>query len=98
MAEIALGNLYELNQQAMNKLEPLNKEEISKIKCTLSLLDKGKAIFVTENDIIFSLPSHMINTNFKVGNSYMINIEKLLNFQQKYKEIENIQNKYNTFI
>ena len=32
MAEIALGNLYELNQQAMSKLEPLNKEEISKQK------------------------------------------------------------------
>ena len=32
MAEIALGNLYELNQQAMSKLEPLNKEEINKQK------------------------------------------------------------------
>ena len=67
---------------------------VNNIKCTLSFLDKGKAIFVSENDDIFWLPSATLNENIKVGNSYLFQIDKLNNHLKKMNEIENIQNKY----
>ena len=70
------------------------KEKVNCIRCTLSLIDKGKAIFVTENDTIFSLPSAVLNTRVVVGNSYLFIIDKILDLQNKIETIENIQNKY----
>ena len=79
-----------------NSLDKIEKKiRVNIIKCTLSFLDKGKAIFVTENDDIFSLPSSILNENIKVGNSYMFQIDKLNDHLKKLYEIENIQNKYN---
>ena len=71
-----------------------NTIKINCIKCTLSFLDKGKAIFVSENDDIFSLPSAVLNQNIQVGNSYLFQIEKVNNFMKKFKGIEILQNKY----
>ena len=85
-------------QNNSNKKMDSNKKEqiiqINSIKCTLSFLDKGKAIFVSENDDIFWLPSATLNENIKVGNSYLFEINKLNNQLRKLNEIENIQNKY----
>ena len=80
-----------INQISIEKERKIN---INKIKCTLSFLDKGKAVFVSENDDIFWLPSSTLNENIKVGNSYLFQIDKINNQIQKLNEIENIQNKY----
>ena len=77
-----------------SKIQQKKKIKINNIKCTLSLLDKGKAIFVSEDDDIFWLPSSTLNENIKVGNSYLFQIDKLNNQLKKLNEIENIQNKY----
>ena len=58
-------------------IEKEKKIKINKIKCTLSFLDKGKAVFVSENDDIFWLPSSTLNENIKVGNSYLFQIDKI---------------------
>ena len=87
-------NLNNINNYFQSKEK---KIKINYIKCTLSFLDKGKAIFVSENDDIFSLPSATLNKNIQVGNSYLFQIEKLNNFMTKQKEIEIIQNKYKSW-
>ena len=89
-----------LEENYKNKSNDLNNDEkekkvvVNSIKCTLSFLDKGKAIFVSENDDIFWLPSATLNEKIKVGNSYLFQIDKLNNQLKKMNEIENIQNKY----
>ena len=95
--EIKNRNNNEQKNNNFNKINYLDKEnkiKINYIKCTLSFLDKGKAIFVSENDDIFSLPSALLNKNIQVGNSYLLQIEKLNDHMKKLYEIENIQNKY----
>ena len=91
-------NNIENNDNNSNKNNILgereNKIKVNYIKCTLSFLDKGKAIFVSENDDIFSVPSILLNKDMKVGNAYLLQIEKLNNHMKKLYEIENIQNKY----
>ena len=89
-----------LEENYKNKSNDLNNDEkekkvvVNSIKCTLSFLDKGKAIFVSENDDIFWLPSATLNEKIKVGNSYLFQIDKLNNQLKKMNEVENIQNKY----
>ena len=92
-----IEELKKLNTELSTKNTKLDEEKkikINNIKCTLSLLDKGKAIFVSEDDDIFWLPSSTLTENIKVGNSYLFQIDKLNNQFKKLNEIENIQNKY----
>ena len=90
-------NLEENYKNKSNNSIDIEKEKnikVNSIKCTLSFLDKGKAIFVSENDDIFWLPSATLNEKIKVGNSYLFQIDKLNNQLKRMNEIENIQNKY----
>ena len=90
-------NLEENYKNKSNNSIDTEKEKnikVNNIKCTLSFLDKGKAIFVSENDDIFWLPSATLNEKIKVGNSYLFQIDKLNNQLKRMNEIENIQNKY----
>ena len=90
-------NLEENYKNKSNNSIDTEKEKnikVNSIKCTLSFLDKGKAIFVSENDDIFWLPSATLNEKIKVGNSYLFQIDKLNNQLKRMNEIENIQNKY----
>ena len=89
-----INNNIDNNMNRKNDLDKEKKIKINYIKCTLSFLDKGKAIFVSENDDIFCLPSALLNKNIQVGNSYLLQIEKLNNRMKKLYEIESIQNKY----
>ena len=84
-------NNKDIKQDFIEKEKRIN---INNIKCTLSLLDKGKAIFVSEDDDIFWLPSSTLNENIKVGNSYLFQIDKINNQIKKLNEIEMIQSKY----
>ena len=90
-------NLEENYKNKSNNSIDIEKEKnikVNSIKCTLSFLDKGKAIFVSENDDIFWLPSATLNEKIKVGNSYLFQIDKLNNQLKRMNEIENIQKKY----
>ena len=90
-------NLEENYKNKSNNSIDTEKEKnikVNSIKCTLSFLDKGKAIFVSENDDIFWLPSATLNEKIKVGNSYLFQIDKLNNQLKRMNEIENIQKKY----
>jgi len=83
------------NESLLNDLQnQKNKIKVNSIKCTLSLLDNGKAIFVSDNDDIFYLPSILIDKNMQVGNSYLLEIDKVNDIMKKYNEIDKIQNKY----
>ena len=90
-------NLEENYKNKSNNSIDTEKEKnikVNSIKCTLSFLDKGKAIFVSENDDIFWLPSATLNEKIKVGNSYLFQIDKLNNQLKRTNEIEDIQKKY----
>ena len=90
-------NLEENYKNKSNNSIDTEKEKnikVNSIKCTLSFLDKGKAIFVSENDDIFWLPSATLNEKIKVGNSYLFQIDKLNNQLKRMNEIENVQKKY----
>ena len=89
-----IDDIFGNNKNKDFKEEQEKKININNIKCTLSLLDRGKAIFVSEDDDIFWLPSSTLNENIKVGNSYLFQIHKINNQIKKLNEIEMIQNKY----
>ena len=83
------------NSSKNNNLDIIeNKIKINYIKCTLSFLDKGKAVFITENDDIFCIPSVLLNNEIKIGNSYLFHIEIINILMKSMYQIENIQNKY----
>ena len=67
---------------------------INTIVCTLSLLEKGKAIFVSKDDMIFVLPSLFVPKNLKVGNTYMFIVGEYENYHEKSSYIREIQKKY----
>lgn len=71
-----------------------NEKYINSIICTLSLLEKGKAIFVSKDDLIFILPSLFVPRNLKVGNTYVFSISEYENYSEKIQQIKEIQNKY----
>jgi hypothetical protein len=71
---------------------------VSKVTGTFSMLDKGKAVFVSNDDYIFVLPALFIPQNLVVGNSYMFKIYELDKLNSRMNNInENIQKKYLKF-
>ena len=98
------GNANNLEDEEANKKalfgdgtgdDNCKKEKyINTIICTLSLLEKGKAIFVSQDDMIFVLPSLFVPKNLKVGNTYMFIVSEYENYFQKSQNIQEIQRKY----
>ena len=87
------------NESHNNSLSGLLNNEpkekyLNSVICTLSLIDKGKAVFVSQDDMIFVLPSLFVPKNLKVGNTYMFKVSEFLNFNKKTKEIYNLQKQY----
>jgi hypothetical protein len=72
-----------------------NKEKyLNTIICTLSMLEKGKAIFVSQEDMIFILPSFFVPKNLKIGNTYKFKVKEYFHYSKKTDEIQEIQKKY----
>ena len=72
-----------------------NKEKyLNTIICTLSMLEKGKAIFVSQDDMIFVLPSFFVPKNLKIGNTYKFRVKEYFQYSKKSDEIQEIQQKY----
>ena len=58
------------------------------------MFDKGKAIFVSQDDMIFVLPSFFVPKNLKIGNTYKFKVKEYFQYSKKTDEIQEIQQKY----
>lgn len=67
---------------------------LKQIVCTLSLLEKGKAIFVSQDDMIFILPALFVPKNLNVGNTYVFKVREYKPYSFKSNVIQDIQKKY----
>jgi hypothetical protein len=67
---------------------------LSSITCTLSHIEKGKAIFVSTDDFIFVLPALFVPRNLNVGNTYNFRISEFKKFKSKIINVGEIQKKY----
>ena len=65
----------------------------TKTNCVFSKIHKGKAIFVSSDDIIFSTPIKFLPTNPLLGNSYRIVVEETEKINHKISKIQNFQKK-----
>jgi hypothetical protein len=63
----------------------------SQITCVFSRIDKGNAIFVSSDDIIFALPMNFLPKNAITGNTYKITIEEIEKIHKKITFLQNMQ-------
>ena len=61
-------NNFNINDDSFRKKK--KEKYLNSIICTLSMLEKGKAIFVSQDDMIFVLPSFFIPKILKIGNTH----------------------------
>ena len=89
------NNFDNLKENKDNNFKEKNKEKyLNTIICTLSMLEKGKAIFVSQEDMIFILPSFFVPKNLKIGNTYKFRVKEYFQYSKKSDEIQEIQQKY----
>ena len=81
-----------INEDSFRKQK--KEKYLNTIICTLSMLEKGKAIFVSQDDMIFVLPSFFVPKNLKIGNTYKFKVKEYLQYSKKNDEIQEIQKKY----
>ncbi len=86
-----LDNIH-LNEDSFRKKK--KEKYLNTIICTLSMFDKGKAIFVSQDDMIFVLPSFFVPKNLKIGNTYKFKVKEYFQYSKKTDEIQEIQQKY----
>jgi hypothetical protein len=73
----------------------IKTSKIGSMIATLSKIETGKAIFVTEDDFIFIIPILSLPKNIIVGNTYNFNISEHCKYQNRLSNIhENIQKNY----
>ena len=85
-------NNFNINDDSFRKKK--KEKYLNSIICTLSMLEKGKAIFVSQDDVIFVLPSFFVPKNLKIGNTYKFKVKEYLQYSKKNDEIQEIQKKY----
>ena len=85
-------NNFNINDDSFRKKK--KEKYLNSIICTLSMLEKGKAIFVSQDDMIFVLPSFFVPKNLKIGNTYKFKVKEYLQYSKKNDEIQEIQKKY----
>jgi hypothetical protein len=85
----------DINEKKEDSIKNENKNKyLNTIICTLSILEKGKAIFVSQDDMIFILPSFFVPKNLKIGNTYKFKVKEYFQYSKKTDEIQEIQQKY----
>jgi hypothetical protein len=93
-----IDEIKEENHEKDGKTLDKNTKQINnmkiEIKCCLSHVDRGNAIFVTNRDIIFKLPRPYLPNNYIKGNSFKITIEETETSNKKYEKIRSLQNKH----
>ena len=85
-------NNFNINDDSFRKKK--KEKYLNSIICTLSMLEKGKAIFVSQDDMIFVLPSFFVPKNLKIGNTYKFKVKEYLQYSKKNDEMQEIQKKY----
>ena len=85
-------NNFNINDDSFRKKK--KEKYLNSIICTLSMLEKGKAIFFFFYDMIFVLPSFFVPKNLKIGNTYKFKVKEYLQYSKKNDEIQEIQKKY----
>ena len=85
-------NNFNINDDSFRKKK--KEKYLNSIICTLSMLEKGKAIFVSQDDMIFVLPSFFVPKNLKIGNTYKFRVKEYFQYSKKSDEIQEIQQKY----
>jgi hypothetical protein len=93
-----IDEIIQENQEKDTKILDKNTKQINnmkvELKCCLSHVDRGNAIFVTNRDIIFKLPRPYLPNNYIKGNSFKITIEETETSNKKYEKIRCLQNKH----
>ena len=85
----------DINEKKEDSIKNENKDKyLNTIICTLSILETGKAIFVSQDDMIFILPSFFVPKNLKIGNTYKFKVKEYFQYSKKTEEIQEIQQKY----
>jgi hypothetical protein len=66
----------------------------TQINCVFSKIEKGNAIFVSSDDIIFSLPLSFLPRNAVPGNTYKISVEETEKIHKKITYLQNMQKRF----
>lgn len=97
----SINNIDKENKQlnSIKDTSPQNSSQqrffnSSSNQCILSKLEKGIATFVSEDDIIFSLPSCFLPKNSVIGNTYQLNLGETMKMQYRVNTIQKLQKKY----
>ena len=73
----------------------IKTSKLGNMIATLSKIETGKAVFVTEDDFIFIIPVLSLPLNLLVGNTYNFSISEHCKYQHRLSNIhENIQKNY----
>ena len=81
------------NQNIPINIQPRNFNS-SQVECVFSKIEKGNAIFVSSDDIIFSLPLSFLPKNAIPGNTYKITVEETEKIHKKITYLQNMQKRF----
>ena len=70
-----------------------NTPSTTNISCTVSSIEKGIAVLVTNEDTIFKLPAFFLPKNIVPGNVYNIIIEESIKAHSRVLNIQKLQRK-----
>lgn len=86
-------NNSKINQNTLEDL-PKSHSYKSKILCTISKIDRGIAVMVSSDDVIFNLPYCFLPKNSVAGNSIHLSLESGIDFNTKLNNISQLQLKF----
>jgi len=81
------------HQTGLVKTQPRSFNS-TQINCVFSKIEKGNAIFVSSDDIIFSLPLSFLPKNAVAGNTYKISVEETEKIHKKITYLQNMQKRF----
>jgi hypothetical protein len=95
-------NIFKNLKEKLEESEPYRNNEYNKFKstnsniinCTISSIEEGMAILVTQDDTIFSLPAFFLPKKSIPGNCYQICIDETVKMQSKVTNIFNLQKNF----
>ncbi len=75
-------------------MDNLNTNEIKNVNCTVSYINKDSVLFVSQDDLIFSLPTALLPCNIKEGASLKITFQENDHTLNSIKNISKIQGNF----
>ena len=83
-----------LDNQSIHSTLQAKSFNSSQIICVFSKIEKGNAIFVSSDDVIFHLPLNFLPKNAVPGNSYKITVEETEKIHKKITYLQNMQKRF----